>query len=391
LLSLLLLKAISNLIRLILTILEAHTIMLFTNHRANHFSPLRVSALLALMIIVLCGAANTINGQTNRSTYLDFTGDGKTDWAVYTPPQTFDQSFRLKILGNQTGSAPSQPLIRIFEFGLSSDILFFGDYIGDRKTDLVAWRRGQPNVFYVAQFPIGTADWTLERAVRWGTQTDGAVQGDYDGDGKMDYTAVRSSNNVITWFILSSSTNAMRTVNFGNAALGHFTISGADFTGDGRDELIVASNVNGTMTYYIGDAVTGAWLFTRQWGFSNSGGFSNSDIDHSLPPADYTGDGKADFVAVRRTGSNLVWYILDPATNTSTATLWGIGMEREPQTPDIPVRGDYDGDGRQDIAVYRRSNQTFYVLKSSDGSLIVQLFGAPGDRPLNVPIFAVIA
>jgi hypothetical protein len=363
----------------------------FHNYNENLVSLLKIFTVFGL-IIVLCGAtANTINAQTNRSTYLDFTGDGKTDWAVYTSPQAFDQPFKLKILGNQTGSAPSAPLIRIFDFGLSSDIIFFGDYVGDRKTDLVAWRRSQPNVFYVAQFPINGGDWTLDRAVQWGAQTDGAVQGDYDGDGKMDYTAVRHSNNVLTWFILSSSTGSMRAVNFGNAALGHFTISGADFTGDGRDELIVASDVNGTMTYYVGDSVSGTWLFTRQWGFSNSGGFSNSDIDHSLPPADYTGDGKADFVVVRLTGSNLVWYILDPTTNASTATLWGIGREREPRTPDIPVRGDYDGDGRQDIGVYRQSNQTFYVLKSSDGSLIVQPWGEARDRPLNVPIFAVIA
>jgi hypothetical protein len=348
---------------------------------------------VSLMVVLLCAAMqNPAFAQTNRSAYLDFTGDGKTDWAVFTPPQEIGQSFRLKILGNQTGSAPSAPLIRVFDFGLSSDIIYFGDYIGDRKTDMVAWRRGQPNnIFYIAQFPIGTGGIQLERAVRWGAQTDVHVQGDYDGDGKIDYTAIRNTANGLTWFILSSSTNTMRTVNFGNAALNHFTISGADFTGDGRDELIVASDVNGVMTYYVGDSLSGALLFTRQWGFSNSGGFSNSDIDHSLPPADYTGDGKADFVAVRLTGGNLVWYILDPATNASTATLWGIGREREPRTPDIPVRGDYDGDGRQDIAVYRLGNQTFYVLKSSDGSLIVQPFGAPGDRPLNVAIFAVIA
>lgn len=358
--------------------------MFFNNYNENPVSLLMNFTRFGLMMIVLCAAAaNIVSAQTNRSTYLDFTGDGKTDWAVYTPPPTEGQSFKFKILGNQTGSAPSQPLIRVFDFGLSSDIIFLGDYIGDRKTDLVARRGGQPHVFYVAQFPIGTADWTLDRAVRWGAQTDGTVQGDYDGDGKMDYTAIRRTTNALTWFILSSSTGAMNAVTFGNPALGHFTIRGADFTGDGRDELVVASDNNGTLTYYVGDAVTGAFLFARQWGFSDS------FVDRRLPFADYTGDGKADFVVVRRTGGNLVWYILDPANNASTATLWGLGIERAGNQPDIPVAGDYDGDGRQDIAVYRPTNQTFYVLKSSDNGLIVQPWGESGDRPAEVPIFAV--
>jgi len=342
-------------------------------------------AIFGLTVIVLCGVTTiTTTAQTNRSAYLDFTGDGKTDWAVFTPLPASGQPYRLKILGNQTGSTPNPPLIRIFDYGIQNDILLFGDYIGDRKTDLVAWRRGQSNnIFYTAQFPIGTGGIVLDRAVQWGAETDGVAHGDYDGDGKIDFTALRYSNNGLTWFILSSNTGAMRVINFGGAAPGFFPIRGADFTGDGRDELVVASEINGTLTYYVGDAVTGAWLFTRQWGFSDP------FIDRRPPLADYTGDGKADFVAVRRTGSTLVWYILDPASNTSTATLWGIGGAGSQS--DIPVAGDYDGDGRSDIAVYRPTNQTFYVLKSSDNGLIVQQWGEAGDHPLDVPTFIVIA
>lgn len=361
-----------------------------TNNKNYSFSLLKMVIGFGLMMMVLCATtANIINGQTNRSTILDFTGDGKTDWVVFSPSTT-DGSYRFKVLGNQTGSAPSQPLIRVFNFGVISDSFSFDDYIGDRKTDLIVRRSGQPNrIFYVAQFPINGGDWMLDRAVRWGTEADGFAPGDYDGDGKTDYTAVRRIGDNLTWFILSSTTNTMRAVNFGNPALDHSSIHGADFTGDGRDELVVAANVNGIMTYYVGDAVTGAWLFTRQWGYATN----FTEIDRNLLyPADYTGDGKADFVAVRKTGVNLIWYILDPATNTATATLWGYAQQSAGNQVDAPVRGDYDGDGRQDIAVYRFSNDTFYVLKSSDNGFIVQQWGEDGDYPASsfIPIIFVI-
>jgi hypothetical protein len=50
----------------------------------------------------------------------------------------------------------------------------------------------------------------------------------------------------------------------------------------------------------------------------------------------------------------------------------------------VPRPGDYDGDGRTDIAVYRPSTGEWFILKSSTnfGSWGTYQWGNPGDIPV---------
>jgi hypothetical protein len=113
--------------------------------------------------------------------------------------------------------------------------------------------------------------------------------------------------------------------------------------------------------------------------------WGNFITDYFLTPDDYTGDGKADFVVYRAGGAGAdaaYWYILNSATGTLVPPVkFGI-PDPTFTNEDIPLRGNYDGDNKADIAVFRRSTRQWFWINSSDGSLGVQQWGDVGDTPL---------
>lgn len=110
------------------------------------------------------------------------------------------------------------------------------------------------------------------------------------------------------------------------------------------------------------------------WYVKNGGGYSVELLGQpgDVPVSgDFDGDGVTDHAVFR----NGTWLIRRSSDNGRTTRQFGLAG-------DIPVRGDYDGDGAADLAVFRPSTGIWYIEKSNGTGYVIMRFGVDGDQPV---------
>jgi hypothetical protein len=116
----------------------------------------------------------------------------------------------------------------------------------------------------------------------------------------------------------------------------------------------------------------------------HSANFPGGEIRGQLGPKrpiDFDGDGRNDYSILRFPAgppSPIIYYNLNSTTGPQGIGPWGEA------TTDFPAPGDYDGDGKDDLAVYRDgagpgAQSFFYILRSSDSTPISLPWGVRGD------------
>jgi uncharacterized delta-60 repeat protein len=172
-----------------------------------------------------------------------------------------------------------------------------------------------------------------------------------------------------SWYILNSSNNSFNAQQFGVSS---DSIAPADYDGDGRADIAVFRPSG------AGD-LNRAYFYIQQSGSNNFRAEQFGRQGDVPASGDWDGDGRGD-VAVYRDGSTTggqSYFFYRPSSQPGIdfrAIAWGVAGDK-------PVVGDYDADGRLDAAVFRPSTTVWYVLQSSDNRIVQQQVGISTDIP----------
>jgi hypothetical protein len=266
-----------------------------------------------------------------------------------------------------------------FGVGGSPISVAVGDFNADGQPDLAIANSADNTVTVL--LGIGTGGFTAAPGSPFpiGARPSSLAVGDFNGDGNLDLAITTELATV--------------TVLLGNGAGGFTAASGspfpageqpssvavADFNGDGKLDLAIADSESNAVTVLLGN---GAGGFTAASGSP----FPVGALPSTVAVGDFNGDGKPDLATANQL-DNTVTVLLGNGAGGFTAASgspFPVGS-----SPFFVAVGDFNGDGKPDLAITNHADNNVTVLLGNGTGGFAPAPGSPfpvGSEPLSVAV-----
>ena len=262
---------------------------------------------------------------------------------------------------NATGQHVSFIHSADFPIGSTPHKLVVGDFNGDARVDLLVTHGGYnvTSLFDVAMLRgDGAGNFTVAGEYFSGGTigASDATFADFNGDGKLDLATSKESGFVAIQ--LGDGAGALSNAVVYPVRSGAYAILSGDFNGDGKLDLVTA-NGDGTISILFGNG---------DGTFQNAISLQVGSEDNStIATGDVNGDGKLDLVMTKQ--SDLSLLILLGNGDGSFQPVRRIVPGVFPSRLHAVALGDFNGDGKLDIAITNLLNPNVSILLGNgDGS-----------------------
>jgi hypothetical protein len=275
--------------------------------------------------------------------FADFNGDGNIDFAGYTTSGQVQVT-----LASGAGAYANAPATLTTSSGLYSGCnTVAGDLTGDSKPEIITFNCTVNTVTVYVNNGSGSfaAGVDYNNNADLGQNINGGAIADVDGDGNNDIVAINSGTSDISLFLGNGDgTVAVQPLRYGLGGAAWAAPLLADFNGDGLID-VVESDDDYNLVYLQG---SGAGAFQAAPVYSLPEGFNSSPHTSAVATGDFNGDGIPD-VVMCTVNSGLtpgIWVYLGKGDGTFSP---GVSYGSSSAQYGLAV-ADFNGDGNLDIA-----------------------------------------